>query len=31
LNLLVPSVNNLARMGDYKDKFVLNPSAKSNY
>ncbi|CAD8078334.1 unnamed protein product [Paramecium sonneborni] len=29
--LLYPSTNNQAKLGNHKDKFVLNPSAKSNY
>ncbi|CAD8163525.1 unnamed protein product [Paramecium octaurelia] len=29
--LLYPSTNNQAKLGNHKDKFVLNPSARSNF
>lgn len=28
---MVPSINNQAKIGNAKDKFVLNPSARSTY
>ncbi|KAL4466976.1 hypothetical protein ABPG74_010573 [Tetrahymena malaccensis] len=31
LNLLLPSTNNLSKLGDARDKYVVNPSAKSSY
>jgi other hect domain ubiquitin protein ligase E3 len=31
LNLLHPSVNKVARLGNAKDKFVIHPSANSTY
>jgi len=31
LNLLVPSPNNYAKLGEGRDNFVINPSAKSTY
>ncbi|EGR31900.1 hypothetical protein IMG5_100500 [Ichthyophthirius multifiliis] len=31
LNLLCPSTNNLSKMGDSREKYVINPSAKSSY
>ena len=31
LNLLVPSPNNYAKLGEGRDNFVINPSAKSSY
>ena len=31
LNLLVPSPNNYAKLGEGRDNFVINPSAKTSY
>ncbi len=31
LNLLVPSPNNYAKLGEGRDNFVINPSAKASY
>lgn len=31
LHLLCPSPNNVAKIGEGRDKFMINPSAKSTY